>query len=575
MLQAAENFQPEKHPYALTPQDVSLTTFNAVLPAVQSSATVEENGKLTKLIRAVNDARSYFRPALPSDPAAAKPYQHALTLAIVARDTYVAELQNKYDVRVPSSRTKVDVTPVDGFGSQPFHFANMMRVTGKRLAAEAAQMGGWAVYPQGKSERNVSDFFTYVQTHHPLFQTPAEVLPDTMVRDALYYLDKRALDHVVVTDERRKILGLLSASDLALAMELDEEMEVGSLPIHIEVVTAPEDIPLNDAIALMKSERIHFLPIVTKAKEISQELRWVLTRKVAEQRTEISPHLDDEGRLVTALAVSAQRAGWESRIDDALAHGVSVLSLDSPRFDIGHMEWINRVRYAAEKIVASKRPVRLMVGNVDNPDIVSSIIAAAVIAGMPPEHVLVKVGIGPGHACITREVEGVGVPQFTVVQECAAAARQLGGNVVADGGIRQPGDLAKLIAVGASQGMIGTIAAPLVESAAVKKRDERGVYTVNFGMASEVFAQLRQDTARDLDAIRFRGTFTEGLGKQKVYRQPNIETVGDLTLHFRRGLQGAATMVGAWDMREFQRNAHFVLQNDSGYREGLGKTEVH
>lgn len=571
-----EHFDPATYPHKLTTADVCLGTFNAVLIKILKVASTEEQEAIGSLLAHIQRLQSDMDAYQKKQGHFRSEDQKQLCLLMQDRDALIVQLQQKYKIKVPMSRSEVNVTPIDGFGGSSVGVANMMRSTGRRMGEGSAQMGSWAVYPQGKSKRNVEDFVTYVQSRHPRYQTPVEVLPYHMVRDALYYLQKRPLDHVVITDERRTILGVLNRAELEEAALLDDEMEVDSLLTddNRKVITAPEGVKLQEAIDMMKSEKIHFLPVTSKRAKSRQKLRWVLTRDGAEQRMEVAPNLDEKKRLATVLAISAQRDGWQERVDHALGLEVTALVLDSPRFDLGYEEWLERVRYAAEKIVATGRPVRLIVGNVDEPSIVEGIIAQAKKSGMDSNMVVVKVGIGPGAACTTRVMSGIGEPQWSTVQACATAARRLGGHVYADGGIREPGDLVKLIAAGATQGVIGTIAVPLIESPATLYRDENGVYAVNFGMASEVFAQLREDVKQNKEKSRRGGGFVEGLGKQIVYQQKGIHTIADLINRIRNGMKGGGAMVGAFNMSEFYEFSHVALQHNSGFLEGLGKAVV-
>lgn len=585
-----ENFDPDTYPIKLTNTDICLRTFNPIEVRILEVTTKEERDTFLKLKAAVSWKEAEMDKEQKQTGNYAGEDQKELVQMQIEADRMLDVLQAKYKIVAPNSRSQANLVPRDGFGNVPFGFANMVRVTGKRMGEGAARRGSWAVFPQGKSERKVREFISHVQTRHPRFLTPVTGTPETSIRDALFYLQKRPLGNIIVTDESKKILRIIDETLLKQNEKLDEEMELGQIPLPSgtqNIVTAPEDVAMDDALRLMDQAHINFLPIVSVKNGTEEQLRWVLTRKEAEMQQEFPAHKDEKGRLATVVAVSMFREGWDKRVIDLIQQEVTAIVLDSPHAYQGHsgaliqkspdqkeeekIEFRKRVLWTAQQIKASGRNIRLIVGNVDDPDAVRRIIAAAVEGGMDPKYVTVKVGIGPGHACITREEAGMGMPQWSAVYECAQVALRMGANVQADGGASIPADIAKYIAAGASHVMLGSKGVPLAESPAVLKEDSQGMFGVNFGMGSDVFSQLREDAPRANTSV---GTYNEGLRDQRVYRTPGINDVSDFVARFGRGLRSNELFFGAKNLADAYKYARICLQNASGFQEGLGKAIV-
>ena len=173
----------------------------------------------------------------------------------------------------------------------------------------------------------------------------------------------------------------------------------------------------------------------------------------------------------------------------------------------------------------------------------------------------VKVGIGPGYACTTRLVAGVGVPQLTAVQSCAAASRETGAPLIADGGIRRPGDVAKAVAAGASTVMVGSLFAGRVESPGDVVRRRGQVFKVYRGMASRSAAEARLALEAPGDALD--QYVAEGEEMESPLRGPVAEVVEDLV----GGLRSGMSYVDAASIEEFWEKASFVRQTEAGERE--------
>jgi IMP dehydrogenase len=181
---------------------------------------------------------------------------------------------------------------------------------------------------------------------------------------------------------------------------------------------------------------------------------------------------------------------------------------------------------------------------------------------------IVKVGVGPGAMCTTRMMTGVGRPQFSAVAECAAAARELGAHVWADGGVRHPRDVALALAAGASNVMVGSWFAGTYESPGELRIDRDGNrYKESFGMASKraVAARTVEDSA--FDRAR-KGLFEEGISSSRMRLDPHRPGVEDLLDHICSGVRSTCTYAGARTLDELHEKAVLGVQSAAGFAEG-------
>jgi IMP dehydrogenase len=181
---------------------------------------------------------------------------------------------------------------------------------------------------------------------------------------------------------------------------------------------------------------------------------------------------------------------------------------------------------------------------------------------------IVKVGVGPGAMCTTRMMTGVGRPQFSAVVECAAAAKQLGGHVWADGGVRHPRDVALALAAGASNVMIGSWFAGTYESPGDLMRDrEDRPYKESYGMASKRAVAARTAADDPFDQAR-KSLFEEGISTSRMGLDPSRGGVEDLLDHITSGVRSTCTYVGATNIAELHEKVVLGVQSSAGFAEG-------
>jgi IMP dehydrogenase len=275
------------------------------------------------------------------------------------------------------------------------------------------------------------------------------------------------------------------------------------------------------------------------------------SRRSALRGTLYAPALDVSGRLRVAAAVgiNGDVAGKAQTLVDA---GADVLVLDTAH---GHQEGMLRAISAVAGI-----GVPVVAGNVVTAEGVQDLVDAG--AG------IVKVGVGPGAMCTTRMMTAVGRPQFSAVLETAAAARELGAHVWADGGVRYPRDVALALAAGAASVMIGSWFAGTVEAPGELETDESGrVFKQSWGMASTKAVHARFGGLDPYELAR-KELFAEGISSSRIYLDPLRPSLEDLLDMITAGVRSSFTYAGAADLDAFHERAVVGIQSAAGYEEG-------
>jgi IMP dehydrogenase len=444
-----------------------------------------------------------------------------------------------------ASRYDVDLSTSDGTGTTiPLVVSNMTAVSGRRMAETVARRGGVAVIPQDIPMPVVSEVVAWVKARHPVFDTPITLDPHQTVGDAIALLPKRSHRAAFVVSEGRPV-GVVTEEDCA---EVDRFAQVHQV-MSADPVTLPDTVDPRAAFDILDAARRRVAPVVDR----DGRLRGVLTRTAALRSTLYEPAVDANGRLLVAAAVGVNGdvAAKSAALLDA---GVDCLVVDTAH---GHQ---SRMLEAVTAVRSLDPGVPVVAGNVVSADGVRDLIAAGAD--------IVKVGVGPGAMCTTRMMTGVGRPQFSAVLECAAAARELGRHVWADGGVRYPRDVALALAAGASAVMIGSWFAGTHESPGDLHVDADGrEYKESFGMASARAVANRTSTDSAFDRAR-KGLYEEGISSSRMYLDPDRPGVEDLVDQICAGVRSAFTYAGARSVAEFQDRAVVGTQSAAGFHEG-------
>jgi IMP dehydrogenase len=446
-----------------------------------------------------------------------------------------------------SSRLDVDLRPVDfPGGAHPIVSANMNGVTGKRMAETMARFGGLGVLPQDMELATAARIIEHIKAADPRYDTPLSVSPRATLRDVQGIIRKRSHDMVVVVDDERRPLGIVTRADLR---DRDQYSAVGTF-MSSRLVTIGAGTPSRDAFLRMEEERVKAAPVL----DAEGRLVGVLTRDDAVRLELLEPALDRRGKLMVAAAVGISASAPASAVRLAEL-GVSAIVLDTAH---GHQRRMIEAVREVRRAVGSGMP--LVAGNVCTAEGTRDLLEAGAD--------VVKVNVGPGAMCTTRMQTGAGRPTFTSVLTCAREAHARGRHVWADGGVRDPRDVALYLAAGASRVMIGTALAGTYESPGDVKEDRDGrAYKENYGMAS---ARAVSDRTSSLDAFERakKGFFREGISTSRIYMREGRESVGAVLVDVISGVQSAFTYAGATTLPDFHARAVVGVQTSGGYVEG-------
>jgi IMP dehydrogenase len=444
-----------------------------------------------------------------------------------------------------ASRMDVDLATSDGSGTMiPVVVANMTAVAGRRMAETIARRGGIVVLPQDLPIAAVKETVDFVKSRDLVMDTPVTLTPDDSVSDAAALIHKRAHGVAVVIFEGRPI-GLVTE---AHCVGVDRFTRVRDVAVS-DFVNAPIGTDPRKVFDLLEHSAID----VAVMTDSDGALAGVLTRTGAIRAGIYAPAVDADGRLRVATAVGINGdVGAKAR---ALAEvGADLLVIDTAH---GHQR---KMLDAIEAVASLDLGLPLAAGNVVSAEGTRDLLGAGAS--------IVKVGVGPGAMCTTRMMTGVGRPQFSAVVECAAAARELGGHVWADGGVRHPRDVALALAAGASNVMIGSWFAGTYESPGDLLRDrEDQPYKESYGMASKraVAARTAGDSA--FDQAR-KSLFEEGISTSRMGLDPSRGGVEDLLDHITSGLRSTCTYVGATNLAELHDKVVLGVQSAAGFAEG-------
>jgi IMP dehydrogenase len=445
------------------------------------------------------------------------------------------------------SRLEVDLSTSDGTGCTiPIVVANMTAVAGRRMAETVSRRGGLVVIPQDIPLDVVTEVIGWVKDRHLVHDTAITLHPSDTVGDAIHLLPKRAHGAVIVVDDERRPVGIVTETDTVGVDRFAQLRHVMSAdPVTIDVRADPRTV-----FDILSTTRRKVAPVI----DHDGRLVGIVTRQGALRATLYRPALDDKGRLriAAAIGINGDVAGKARALLEA---GVDTLVVDTAH---GHQE---RMINALRAVRALDPAVPVVAGNVVTAEGVRDLVEAGAD--------ILKVGVGPGAMCTTRMMTGVGRPQFSSVLDCAEAARDLGKCVWADGGVRHPRDVALALAAGAANVMIGSWFAGTFESPGDLYTDAEGRrYKESFGMASARAVSARTADDSPFDQAR-KAVFEEGISSAKMYLDPRRPGVEDLLDEIVAGVRSACTYAGARTLDELHERAIVGVQSAAGYAEGM------
>lgn len=433
----------------------------------------------------------------------------------------------------------------------PLLSSAMDTVTEARLAIAMAQAGGIGVVHRNLTPQEQAHEVSQVKKFESgMVVNPVTIGPDAPLEEAMGLMRDYKISGIPVVDKPAgstgsgKLVGILTNRDVRFATNMNEP--VSALMTKDGLVTVKETVAIDEAKRLLHQHRIEKLLVVDDNYHC---IGLITVKDIEKARLHPDACKDEQGRLRVAAATTVGDAGFE-RTEHLIDAGVDLIVVDTAH---GHS---SKVLEAVGRIKKHSNRVQVIAGNVATADGTKALIDAGADA--------VKVGIGPGSICTTRIVAGVGVPQLSAIMDSVEAARLSDIPVIADGGIKYSGDLAKAIAAGAECAMIGSLLAGTDESPGEvflfqgrSYKSYRGMGSVGAmsrGSADRYFQQEVRDSLK---------LVPEGIEGQVPYKGPAGSVVHQLV----GGLRAAMGYVGAPTIRELQERAEFVRISPAALRE--------
>ncbi|QED26052.1 IMP dehydrogenase [Microvenator marinus] len=424
----------------------------------------------------------------------------------------------------------------------PLLSAAMDSVTEAQTAITMAREGGIGVIHKNMSiEDQAAEVLKVKKSESGLILDPITVEAQEPLANAVDLMQLHSISGLPVVDGKKPV-GILTHRDIRFVDDLSRP--VRTLMTH-ELITATEDVSLDEAKRLMHHNRIEKLIVLDE----KGDLRGLLTIKDIEKREQHPRAAKDEHeRLLVAAAVGAGSDAKE-RADALVAAGVDVLVVDTAH---GHSKGV----IATVRDFRSRFPdIQIIAGNVATAAGCEALIDAGANA--------VKVGIGPGSICTTRIVAGVGVPQLTAIMDCAEVANRRGVPIIADGGIKYSGDVVKALAAGAHSVMIGSLFAGTNEAPGETVLLQGRAYKSYRGMGSIGAMKKGSKDRYFQEGSSTEKLVPEGIEGRVPYRGPLTDNIFQLL----GGLRSGMGYVGAADIQALRTSSEFVRISSAGLRE--------
>ena len=427
----------------------------------------------------------------------------------------------------------------------PLCSSAMDTVTEASLAIALAQQGGIGVIHKNFSiDQQAEEVEKVKRSESGMIVDPVTIEQDKLVSDALAIMERFKISGVPVTDEQGRLTGIITNRDLRFETRFD--IKVSEIMTPQPLVTVPVGTTLDEAKVKLQKHRIEKLLVV----DDDGHLKGLITVKDIQKAINFPLAAKDElGRLRCAAAIGAT-GDYMERATALVQSRADAIVIDTAH---GHS---SRVIDAVKEVKAKFPDIELIAGNVATGEATKMLISAGVDA--------VKIGIGPGSICTTRVVTGAGVPQISAIIECVEAAKGSGAPVIADGGVKFSGDVAKAIAAGADCVMIGSLFAGTEEAPGEVILFQGRSFKTYRGMGS--IGAMKKGSS---DRYAQEGTVSdakyvpEGIEGRVAYKG----TIAEMVTQLVGGLRSGMGYTGCRSIEELQSNARFVRITSAGLRE--------
>ncbi|MBI5045954.1 MAG: IMP dehydrogenase [Candidatus Niyogibacteria bacterium] len=424
----------------------------------------------------------------------------------------------------------------------PIVSANMDTVTESKMARAMAELGGLGIIHRFLSIAEQAEEVRRVKrAENFIIDEPYTIESQKTIAEARKKMSQLDISGFLVVDAKNKLIGILTARDLMF--DQGKNTLVSDIMTK-KVITAAPKISIASAKNILRQHKIEKLPLVDK----NGKIKGLITLKDLLKR-EKNPFAtkDQKGRLMVGAALGIKSDMIERA--EALANA----GADALVVDVAHGHNM-RVAETVKKLKKKFAGLDIIAGNIATYEGARDLINAGADA--------IKIGIGPGAACTTRIVTGVGVPQITAIMDAAKAAQKSITPIIADGGVKNSGDFAKALAAGADSVMIGSLFAGTDEAPGEYLMEDGVAYKFYRGMASYEAAEDKKNLDNAKDGFH---RAPEGKSGRVPYHGYAKVVVADLIA----GLRSSMSYLGAKNLKTFRQNAEFIKMTDAGFKESL------
>ena len=447
------------------------------------------------------------------------------------------------DVNISSSLTKNISLKM------PLLSAAMDTVTESRMAISLAEAGGIGVIHKNNSiEDQAQEVKTVKKYESGIVRDPVTITSTSSIGELKKLTSELSISGMPVVDDG-KLQGIVTGRDFRYAEDMDSDVASIMTPLN-KLVTVNEGFSQKDVMQLMYKNRIEKILVV----DANYGLTGLVTMKDIEKSAQHPNATKDEsGRLRVAAAIGTEKNTLK-RAEALFKAGVDVFVIDSAH---GHSKNVIKTIKAVKDAF---KGVEIIGGNIATPDAALELMKAGVDA--------VKVGMGPGSICTTRIIAGIGVPQVTAILEIKEALKKSNVNIIADGGIRFSGDIAKAIAAGADSVMLGSLFAGTEEAPGKVELFQGRSFKTYRGMGSIGAMTERNDANRYLqENVESDKLVPEGIEGRVPYKGLVINVINQL----EGGLRQSMGYIGCKDIDEMQQQSQFIEITNAG----MAESHVH